>query len=1104
MFAQAQAVRLDFDLTRRGAPIATDLFGIFFEEINHGGEGGLYGEAIVNRSFDDDWGSFYGWTSQNANISLERDNLLNSAQRNACRVQFNSASAYLRNSGFGGIRIARADTYKVSLWVRCPGGTFDGRLTARLVNAAGSSCGAVTFDGPFTGQWRKLTGEIRPTTDATGGAFQLQVSAPTTLVVDMVSCFPPTFRDRENGMRRDLGQMLADMHPRFMRFPGGCYIEGRTGWDRDPNNSTRWEWKKTIGPIEERPGHRNQQWGYWVSDGQGYHEFLQFCEDIGAAPMFVCNVGMGHGWVVDYRNIGDFIQETLDAIEYANGDVTTTYGALRAKNGHPEPFNLKYVEIGNENCNFDFNSNSDQSDHYFERYIQFFNAIKARFPEVTTIANVEAWGTDFPSWRSGHPVELVDEHYYRDAGFYFNNYEKYNSYSRAGTHVYVGEYAANIGTGIGNLRDALAEAVFMQGLENNCDVVSMASFAPIFMNETYGGWNYDIIRFDHRQAYGTPSYYVQKLFACNQGSHQLPWTETNNVPQLATGDRHIGIGTWLTAATFSDVQLSRPDGTVLFSQASSNSAAWARGSGTWAFSTSDIRQTGTSVEGATFICRLDLPNDSIDLSLKATKTGGTEGFLILFNYKDAQNYTWWNIGGWGNSAHGLENAIGGVKTTVARAAGSLETDRTYDIRIEKRGSHVRCYLDGQLIHDTEIPAGYARGVFTSAAIDEDEQRVIVKLTNPNPADQTVQLCFAGATPETVSAEVLTSGGLYDENTMSNPTRVVPRTTDAARIATLATNGAGGEPAVGVTYDAPANSLTILTIAFSSLPERYVPDMPEPAVTYSFERGRAVSDDGRFSGRLVSGATIQTMADGNHVLYSGALGSHGFMNLGTDMPRAVLADADDFTISLDLYPRAENNLGSFCWALAFANGTNQYFGFINAGGARDWYAELKDGSTQSFRSGSCLRAASWHNLTYVHRNGTGTFYIDGYRYAEARTDIVLRSFLDNINGCYIARSPFAADAYMENTYFDNLRIYDRALNVEQVSVIAGQTAALLADFQPIDMPTAISELFATPQNGDQQSTSSSHQAIDIMGRSVSISSVTRPGLYIINGRKVLVK
>ncbi|MDE6337180.1 MAG: arabinosidase, partial [Muribaculaceae bacterium] len=350
--------------------------------------------------------------------------------------------------------------------------------------------------------------EVTLTADK-AGEFQL----------DVVSLFPPTFKGRENGMRPDLAQMLADMNPTFMRFPGGCFVEGQIS----PDNAFRW--KRTIGPIEQREGHPNVNWGYRTSDGIGFHEYLQLAEDLGAKPLYVVNVGIWHGGCTPYDQIGEWIQECLDALEYANGDVTTKYGKMRAENGHPEPFNLEFIEIGNENYNFNMEDNSDQSDHYPERYIQFYNAIKEKYPNVKCIGNVESWSTDFPSWRNDYPVEMVDEHYYRNPKWFADNFNKYDTYDRSKNKVYVGEYAVTSNFGeIGNLNAALGEAVYMMGMENNSDVVVMNSYAPIFVNENDARWRPDMIRFNSAEVMGTPSYYVQQLFANNVGT-QVVYTD---------------------------------------------------------------------------------------------------------------------------------------------------------------------------------------------------------------------------------------------------------------------------------------------------------------------------------------------------------------------------------------------------------------------------------------------------------------------------------------------------------------------------------------------------------------------------------------------------
>ncbi|MDP4183394.1 MAG: carbohydrate-binding protein, partial [Bacillota bacterium] len=352
-----------------------------------------------------------------------------------------------------------------------------------------------TVTGLTTG-WNKFTATMTANGSNGSGRFLLSTDKPGTIWFDVVSCFPPTYKNRPNGLRNDLLTMVNDLKPRFNRFPGGCFVEG----DKMVN---AFRWKNTIGPIETRPGHSNL-WGYRTSDGMGFHEFLQMCEDTNSAPLYVCSVGMAHS---DNVPMEPFIQEVLDAIEYANGATTTTWGAKRAANGHPEPFNLKYIEIGNEE-NF-------QQATYSARYQSFYNAIKAKYPNIICIAD-----SNIP----GSTIDYIDEHYYDTAQFFMNNATKYDKYSRTGPKIYVGEYAVTKNCGQGNLMAGLGEAAFMTGLERNSDVVKMASYAPLYVNSNDRKWNPDAIVYNSYQVYGTPSYHVQKMFSQNLGSNILPTT----------------------------------------------------------------------------------------------------------------------------------------------------------------------------------------------------------------------------------------------------------------------------------------------------------------------------------------------------------------------------------------------------------------------------------------------------------------------------------------------------------------------------------------------------------------------------------------------------
>lgn len=520
-------VTMNIDASQRGPVISPYQYGLFFEEINHAGDGGLYAELVRNRSFENsDKPDYWATVGKGADISVVSSDLLNTAQHHALKVKVSGATAItpqgISNEGFWGMAFKTDSTYTLTFFVKSLSGKAARRITARLVSADGKTlCGEAKTEGKLNKNgWTKLSAKIKATANADKGELQLVTSADGEMLVDVVSLFPYTWKGRTNGMRPDLAQLLADTHPRFLRFPGGCYVEGNKSF----NNA--FQWKRTLGPIEQRPGHLNANWGYYSSDGLGFDEYLQLCNDLKAQPMFVVSVGLGHGFTVPLADVDTLVQNTLDAIEYANGDASTTWGARRIANGHPEPYGLKFIEIGNEN----YQVSGSESVDYPERYYKFYKAIKERFPEIICIGNVEAWGTDNPSWRNAHPVEVVDEHYYRSFGWMQANYAKYDAYPRQ-PKVYVGEYAANAGGSYGtygNVNSALGEAVFMMGMEKNSDVCVMGSFAPIFMNEKDATWGYDMIHYNAAGNFCTPSYYVQKMMGMNTSGQNVRFTETGN------------------------------------------------------------------------------------------------------------------------------------------------------------------------------------------------------------------------------------------------------------------------------------------------------------------------------------------------------------------------------------------------------------------------------------------------------------------------------------------------------------------------------------------------------------------------------------------------
>jgi len=778
--------KLTIDLSKKGIAISPTHYGIFFEDINHAADGGLYAELIRNRSFEDattldNWTSFNQSGTTVTNV-VETTGLLNSAQTQALKMTVTSASSTTRagiyNSGFWGINAIYGRQYKVTFFAKCDAG-FTGAVKVSLESSASVKYAEASITGLTTG-WQKYSCTLTASGNDPNARFVISTTSSGTLWFDVVSMFPPTFNNRENGLRPELAQLLADMKPKFMRFPGGCFVEG-------DYLANRFQWKKTIGKIEERPGHYNL-WAYRTSDGMGFHEFLQLSEDIGAEPLYVVNVGLAHNDNQSSTALTDYLQDVMDALEYANGAVTTTYGAMRAANGHTEPFNIKYIEIGNENY---------FGDNYGNRYIQFYNAIKAKYPAIQCIGNVAAWGTDNPTWTFTHPVQLLDEHYYRSPQWFINQYNKYDTYSRTGAKIYAGEYAVTSGCGNGNQIAALGEAVYMAGMEKNSDVVPMNSYAPIFVNVNDRKWNPDMIDYNASTVYCTPSYYVQKLFATNIGTVNIPVKDTlNQKSNPIVGS--VGFGSWSTKVDYTLPTVTNTSGATLFTDPFTSTANWSPKTGTWAVSGGIYSQTSTATNCQSVGLKA-ITDSTYTYSVKARKVSGSEGFLIMFGYKDSNNYYWWNLGGWGNTQHAVEQCVDGSKSTLTTTAGSITTNVWYDIRIEVSKTQILCYLNNALIHTINVLS--TTSLYTSASLDEQSKMLYVKVINPANADVTSNLKLNGLQAGSIngSAIVLSSASGLDENTLTEPTKISPVTT------TIDSVGSNFK------YTFKANSVTILKL-----------------------------------------------------------------------------------------------------------------------------------------------------------------------------------------------------------------------------------------------------------------------------------------------------
>lgn len=743
-----------------GPRISPTLYGIFFEEINCAGDGGLYAELIRNRSFEESSTPAHWSMIKEGMVDAEMsvDSMYSMSEKNEHYLKIKVLLALegyvgVANSGYWGIPVTKGASYDLSMNAMALDG-INGTLVTVLQGPDEEILASASVKGVVS-DWKRFTATMVAEKSSPDARLVIRILEPGQVFLDMVSLFPKeTFENRPNGLRPDLAAMLLNMKPSFVRFPGGCWVEG-------DDLRLSYRWKQTIGDVADRRYQYNI-WDYYSTNGLGFHEYLQMCEDLRAEPLFVINCGMSHREIVPLHEMKPWVQDALDALEYANGSVDTRWGSLRAKNGHPAPFNLKYVEIGNENG----------GEAYAERFALFYDAIKANYPKVHLITDV--WG----GYPKNRPVELIDEHYYSSPRFFISNADRYDSYDRKGPKIYVGEYAVTEGCGNGNLRAAVAEAAFITGIERNSDVVAMASYAPLFTNVHHKKWNPDLINFNGTVAYGTPSYYVQQLFSQNRGDVvlQSEW-EARDLIQEPVPPRNgkIGVGTWNTQAEFKDVKVVKDGKTLYESDFEADANGWSRVGGEWKLVDGALRQAGAGSD------RRAIAGDSawVDytLLLKARKLGGGEGFLILFSVKDNNNWVWWNIGGWNNTQHGIEYSDEGGKSLVGKSVpGSIETGRWYDIRIELSGQRIRCYLDGQLVHDVVYDLTPLTPLHAVASRASASGEMILKVVNVSrkPIDTRVNLDGVPSIGSDAEVSTLTSADPRDENTLEAPTKIVPK------------------------------------------------------------------------------------------------------------------------------------------------------------------------------------------------------------------------------------------------------------------------------------------------------------------------------------------
>lgn len=751
-----------------------DLYGIFFEDLNHAADGGLYAEMVQNRSFEFSvidnpaYHPLMAWEKIEKKYSRMQWWIQDAhpySRRNphylVCEIFETGEGAGVRNTGFKpGMYLEQDKEYHFSCLA-----SNDGRseMTLRVVleDESGENLGETTFTVARGTTWNHYEATIKAGRTTTTGALAIYVETVGRLYLDMVSLFPEhTYLHKKNGLRTDIAALLADLKPRFMRFPGGCLVHDGSinAQDRD----SLYRWKNTIGTLEERPARRNN-WGYNQTLGLGYYEYFCFCEEIGAKPLPVLPAGYDphHQRKVPFDQLDEWVQEALDLIEFANGDEATQWGRIRSELGHHDPFGLEYIGVGNE----------EVGEGFFERYPYFHKAIKEKYPDIQIIASsgpFAAGGEYEKGWdcaRRNH-ADLVDEHYYQAPEWFLANQHRYDDLDVKGPRVFLGEYASWGNTWY----NALIEASYMTGMERNSEKVGLACYAPLLCNVNYINWKPDMIWFNNHQAYGTANYYVQKLFMNHQGDDRIELEMTGLQDSVRIEDDPKGeFGLRIepdTVVRYSDIAIEDLEKGTNWHDPEIYYVG--TDAAQYAGQEPDVRIVTEDVLLHNMI------SGHYSITMKGRMLKGRRGFMLQYGVRDEKNRYQWEIGGWQNMDSALTQDITGRNSCLTQSSFTVEADRDYELKLEIKGRHFRAYIDGELIHEIEHAPVVIEPLYTAASTDQHSGDVIVKLVNVQKRAVDIQLHLEGVESAAGTAYIMSGYELTDENSFDDPCKVSPR------------------------------------------------------------------------------------------------------------------------------------------------------------------------------------------------------------------------------------------------------------------------------------------------------------------------------------------
>lgn len=802
---------------KQGIDISETLYGLFFEDINFAADGGLYAEKVINRSFEfeeslAEGGHLHGYEAvNNAELRICSEDVLNDNNPNYLELKTESENSGVRNKGFlEGMSLVKGEEYRFSVYVKSD--SYKGKIQINLEDRNHNCIGSGYIE-EVESSWSKREIILKAEETVEKGSLSIVIEEAGTIDMDMISLFPVnTYKNRKNGLRADMVKLLEELQPSFIRFPGGCIVEG------NPLDNA-YCWKDTVGDVAQRKQNENlwigtKDYPYYQTYGIGFFEYFLLCEDLGAKAVPIVNCGMSCQARADGQTntlaalseLDHYIQDALDLVEFCRGDASTTWGSVRINMGHIQPFEIDYLGIGNEQW----------GEEYFKRYEKFVQVFREKYPDIKLITSSGplssgdlfdyAWSEiDSHNEDAINYADLVDEHYYNEPEWFLKNTTRYDDYDRKGAEVFLGEYAAKSNS----LKAAISEAAYMTALERNSDVVKMAAYAPLFGNTLSSQWRPDMIWFNNSKVYGSVNYYVQKMFANNKGDYLLESSLMDVKGEGATGK--IGVGTWKTAAVFDDMKVfDNETGKVLYENDFSTKASNFEGSSQGFYEVIDdedgnkvYAQTNASyptndaiMGSASYVGDTNWSNYTY--TVKAKKLSGDEGFLIPFAVKDQKNFYHWNIGGWNNTRSVVEEALGGTKNIVSDIRNvTIQTDRWYEIKVVVNQDTITCYLDDKEMHVIKVPEVFP--VYQTVSKEEKTGDIIVKLVNTQEEESKITIRLENCNiTEDASVEVLANENPEAENSLKNPENVIP----TIRKIKITEN---------YEYVAPANSVSIFRI-----------------------------------------------------------------------------------------------------------------------------------------------------------------------------------------------------------------------------------------------------------------------------------------------------